>query len=85
MSLVFRANDDNLMNVFEALLVVKQDVNIMLLADPGDGITTSANDVGMMHGSTVTPELSVFCFIFQLLNMLKECLLSFLTVTIRST
>ena len=54
--------------------------NIMLLADPGDGIT-SANNVGMMHGFTVTPELlSVFCFIFQLLNMPKECLLSFLTI-----
>ena len=81
MSLMLRANDDNLMNVFDALLVVKQDVNIMLLVDPGDGIT-SAIDVGMMHGFTVTPELSVFCFIFQLLNTLKEYLLSFLTVTI---
>ena len=37
--------------------------------------------MGMMHGFTVTPELSVICFIFQLLNTLKECLLSFLTVT----
>ena len=29
-----RANDDNLMNMFDALLVVKLDVNIMLRADP---------------------------------------------------
>ena len=54
----------------------------MFLADPGDGITTSANDLGMMHGFTVTLKLSIFCFIFQLLNTLKECLLSFLTITI---
>ena len=52
------------MNVFDALLVVKQDVNIMLLSDPGDGIKTSANDVGMMHGFTVTPELA-FCLLLH--------------------
>ena len=79
---MLRSNDDNLLNVFDALLVARQDVNIMVLADPGDGTTTSAIDVGMMHGFTVTLELSVFCFIFQLLNVLKECHLSFLTVTI---
>ena len=54
----------------------------MLLADPGDDITASFNVVGMMHGSSVTQEFSVFCFVFQLLNTLKECLLSFLTLTI---
>ena len=69
------------MNVFEALLVAKQDINIMLLTDPGDGITTSVNDMGMMHGFNVTPEFSAFYFIFHLLNMVKECLLGFLTVT----
>ena len=55
----------------------------MLLVDPCDGIATSANDVGKikLHGFSVTPELSVFCFFFQLFNTLKECLLSFLTVT----
>ena len=48
-----------------------------------DGITTSANDVGMMHGFTVTRELFVFSFIFQILNNThKECLLGFLTITI---
>ena len=53
------------------------------LQNLGEGITTSATDVGMikLRGFTVTQELSVFCFIFQLLNALKECLLSFLTVT----
>ena len=61
---MFRANDDNLMNVFDALLVVKQDVNFMILTDLGDSITTSSNNVGMMYGFTVTPELSVFYFIF---------------------
>ena len=43
LSLMLRANDDNLMNVFDALLVAKQDINIMLLTDPCDCITTSAN------------------------------------------
>ena len=81
MSQMLGANNDHLTNMFDALLV-KQDVNIMLLADPGNGITTSTNDVGMMHGFNVTPDLSVFCFILQLLNMIKECLLSFFTVTI---
>ena len=57
---MLRANNDNLMNVFDALLVAKQDVNIMLVMDPGDGITTSAIDVGLKHGFIVTPELTVF-------------------------
>ena len=47
-----RANDDNLMNVFDTLHVAKPDINIMVLTDPGNGITTSVNDVGMMHGFT---------------------------------
>ena len=33
MSLMLRASDDNLINVFDALLVMKQDINIMLLTD----------------------------------------------------
>ena len=79
---MLRANDDNFMNAWHSPCIVKQNVNIMLLVDPGDSITTSTNDEGIMHGPTVTLELSIFCFIFQLLNTLKECLLSFLTVTI---
>ena len=46
---MLRANDYNLMNMFDTLLVMQHDINIMLLADPGDGITTSANDVGMIN------------------------------------
>ena len=74
------------MNVFDALLVMKQDVNIVLFVDPGDGITRRTNDVGtikfiVMIKFIVTPKLSVFCLILRLLNMLKECLLTFLTVT----
>ena len=58
----------------------------MLFTDPGDGIKRIANDVEMikLHGFTVTLELSVFYFFVRLLHMLKECLLSFLTIIIRT-
>ena len=62
MSLILRINDVSLRNVFDAILVAKQDVSILPLVDPADGITTCANQVGMikLRGFTVIPELSVF-------------------------
>ena len=53
------------------------------LQNLGEGITTSATDVGMIkfHGFNVTLEPSVFCFILKLLNALKECHVSLLRVT----
>ena len=70
------ADNDPLMNMFDVFLVMKQDVNSMLfLQNLSKGITTSATDVRMikLQCFTVTLELSVFCFIFQLLiNALRS-------------
>ena len=63
------------MNVLDTLLVTKQDVNLKLLTDFNCWWYYNKS-----QSFRVTPKLSVFRFIFQLLKALKECLLSFLTV-----